>query len=207
MDPQDAGREEFLRLAGRRYDQMMARVGSEGGETFAALEQQALAAARELAAAFLRQRLAREEACQALAVACPECGAAMRRPAQGAERRLETLAGTVRYTRRHALCDHCGASFSPSGPAPVDSAARAIAGAEPSGLRGQPGGVVPQGRRAAGALGGAAPERQARPAHHRAGGRQDGPDPTARGARQRSRSRRTPSSRRGACPAAPQCRS
>ena len=120
MDPQDTGREEFLRLAGRLYDEMLARVGPETGESFDDIELRALRAAKELAAGLAAQRLAAEEAATVEEVRCPGCGLPMRRPPGVATRQLQTMSGTVTYARRHAQCARCGASFSPSRPASGD---------------------------------------------------------------------------------------
>jgi hypothetical protein len=117
----DRGREAFVRQAARLYDEMMSRAGSASQDTFDDIEEQAEERGRKLILRRLRARLAAEEKAQAETVLCPGCSARMRRPGEAAERNLDTASGTVRYERRHAICDRCGASFSPSGLPPEDS--------------------------------------------------------------------------------------
>jgi len=117
----DLGREEFLAEAAKAYDDMLARAGLESGDTFDDIEIQALGSGRKLIQKLLSERLVAEEQAQSQIIYCPACEKLMRRPDQANKRNLDTASGTVHYERRHAICDRCGASFSPSGPAPEDS--------------------------------------------------------------------------------------
>jgi len=114
-------REAFLAEAGRLYDEMISRAGGESGDTFDDIEEQAESAGKEIILKLLADRLAAEEKCQAEEVICPRCGKAMRRVKEPHPRNLATFSGAVNYERRHALCDKCGQSFSPSGPEAEDS--------------------------------------------------------------------------------------
>jgi hypothetical protein len=142
MAPRDAERDEFLSQAGKLYDQMMARSGAGSGDTFDDIELQALRAARELAESCVAKRLAQEEKAASPEIPCPKCRRPMRRPKTPAPRVIQTMAGDVRYERRHAICDRCGASFSPSGPKAQDSGAGGVRPPGAKRLRGEPGGVV-----------------------------------------------------------------
>ena len=118
MDGRDESREAFLERMGRTYDEMMARSGS--GDTFDDIEEQALRIGREVERSLLEGRLAAEEKARPGAVACPKCGRPMRSMGEPLERNLETVSGVARYRRRHAVCDRCRVSFSPSGPPAED---------------------------------------------------------------------------------------
>jgi hypothetical protein len=133
----DEGRESFLREAGRLYDETIGRAGPASGDTFDDIEEQAEGVGRKLILKMLRDRLAAEAQAESETAACEKCGKAMRRPKKASARNLDTASGTVRYERLHAICDRCEASFSPSGPAPEDPAARRIGPAPAKGLRGQ----------------------------------------------------------------------
>ena len=122
----DRGRDTFLQEAARLYDEMMSRAESASGDTFDDIEEQAEGAGRKLILKLLRERVAAEEKAQAETVTCPDCSRPMRRPRKAAERNLDTASGTVHYERRHAICDLCGASFSPSGPTSEDPASGRI---------------------------------------------------------------------------------
>lgn len=137
MASQGKGREAFLKEAGKLYDEMISRAGPASGDTFDAIEAQGEAAGRQLALKLLKERLEAEARREPEAVACPKCGQPMRRPRRPAARNLDTASGTVPYERPHAICDRCGASFSPSGPAVEDSGARGIGPAPAKGVRGQ----------------------------------------------------------------------
>ena len=126
-------REAFLQEAGRLYDEMMSRAGSASGDTFDDIEEQAEGAGRKLILKLLRERLAAEEKAQGETIPCRECGRPMRRPEAPKPRNLDTASGTVHYERRHAICDRCQTSFSPSGPTPEDPASGRI---EPSAAQG-----------------------------------------------------------------------
>lgn len=124
-------REQFLSKAAKLYDEQMlsrrggARVGPEhagSGESFDDIEQQAMAAGRQLSRMLMEDRLAAQEQALPEQVRCAGCGRPMRRSPNGMPRNLDTCSGTVRYRRRHAVCDRCRASFSPSGPPAGDSA-------------------------------------------------------------------------------------
>lgn len=128
------GREEFLARAAELYDEMVSRAGPDSGDTFDDIEQQAEGAGRKLILNLLRERLAFEEEVQAQTILCPKCKRLMRRPENAMPRNLDTASGMVHYERRHAICDRCGASFSPSGPAPEDSHARSVEPPETQGL-------------------------------------------------------------------------
>ena len=136
MTSEDAGREAFLAEARRLYDEMILRAGPASGDTFDDIEAQAEGAGRRLILKLLKERLAAEASREPDAVLCEKCGQPMRRP-KASERNLDTASGTVRYERRHAICDRCEASFSPSGPAALDPVARGIGPAPAKGLRGQ----------------------------------------------------------------------
>ena len=137
MANEDKGREAFLREAGKLYDDMIARAGPASGDTFDDIEEQAEGAGRRLILRLLKERLVAEAKGEPESAICAKCGQPMRRPREASERNLDTASGTVRYQRRHAICDRCDASFSPSGPAAENSAARGIGPASAKGLRGQ----------------------------------------------------------------------
>ena len=125
MGARDEQREEFLEEAGRRYDELIGRAG-QPGETFDQIEEDAERIGRQLIGELLSARLAAEQQAEAETIRCPPCGRAMRRPKTPAPRQLDTASGPVRYQRRHAICDRCGASFSPSRPPAQDPPARGL---------------------------------------------------------------------------------
>jgi hypothetical protein len=133
----DEGRETFLREAAKLYDEMIKRAGPASGDTFDDIEEQAEGIGRKLILKMLRDRLAAEAQSEPETATCATCGKVMRRPKGAWARHLDTASGTVRYERRHAICDRCGASFSPSGPPPEHPATRGIGPAPAKGLRGQ----------------------------------------------------------------------
>lgn len=137
MASQDKGREAFLAVAGKLYDQMIARAGSSSGDTFDDIEEQAEGAGQTLILKLLRERLAAEAKAEPESVICAKCGKPMRRPKEASQRNLDTASGTVKYERRHAICDRCDGSFSPSGRAAENSAARRIGPSSAKGLRGE----------------------------------------------------------------------
>lgn len=123
MSSNDKRREKFVRDAARMYDEMMGRVGPDTGDTFDDIERQAKESGLTLIRALLEGRLAAEAEVEADGtIECSKCGHPMRRPKQPSERNLETTSGQVRYDRRHAICDSCLSSFSPSGPPTEDPA-------------------------------------------------------------------------------------
>jgi hypothetical protein len=131
----DERREAFLRAAARAYDEAMVRAGGERPGRFDDMEEQAEEEGRKVARQLLADQLAEaEEAAEKKVVCCPECGEPMRRPKKKALRNLDTFSGTVRYERRHAICDRCRTSFSPSGPFAGDSAAGSIGTVQSQGL-------------------------------------------------------------------------
>ena len=109
-------REEFLREAGQLYDQFLRGAGPASGESFDDIEEHAETRGRALTLKLLADRLAVEEEACPSTIPCPRCGRTMRRSKEPAPRHLDTFSGPVRYERRHAICDHCGFSFSPGGP-------------------------------------------------------------------------------------------
>ena len=123
---EDKARSAFLDEAARRYDEMISRAGPASGDTFDDIEEQAEKMGRELIQQLLRERLAVEEKAQSETMTCPECDHKMRRPKTASPRDLDTASGVVHYERRHAICDSCGASFSPSGQEVEDSAEGSI---------------------------------------------------------------------------------
>jgi len=127
----DPEREAFMSRAGELYDEMISRAGS--GDTFDDIEEQAEGVGRKLILKALRDRLAVEEKALPDTIRCPKCGARMRQPHDAKPRNLDTASGAVHYERRHAICDRCGTSFSPSGPRPEDPTSGRI---EPSGSQG-----------------------------------------------------------------------
>jgi hypothetical protein len=133
----DEGREAFLRQAGKLYDAMIGRAGPASGDTFDDIEEQAEEAGRQLILKMLRERLDAEAKAEPEAAICAKCGRPMRRPKAASERNLDTASGTVPYQRRHAICDRCQASFSPSGQAAEDTGARGIGPPAAKSLRGQ----------------------------------------------------------------------
>ena len=137
MARQGKGREAFLEEAGKLYDEMITRAGPASGDTFDDIEVQGEAAGRRLVLKLLKERLEAEARRDPEAVACVQCGRPMRRPKGPGERNLDTASGTVTYQRPHAICDRCGASFSPSGPAAEDPGAGGIGPAPTQGVRGQ----------------------------------------------------------------------
>ena len=137
MTPEDEGRDAFLAEARRLYDEMISRAGPASGDTLDDIEEQAEGAGRKLILKLLKERLAAEAKAEPESAICAKCGRPMRRPEKASARNLDTASGTVRYERRHAICDRCNASFSPSGPAAEDPAARGIGQAPAKGLRGQ----------------------------------------------------------------------
>jgi len=116
MAANDPKRERFLAQAAQLYDAFLARSGPESGDRFDDMEIQAEAAGRALVVQLLADRLGEEVGLQPPETTCPQCGRPMRLPPQAAARQLETASGRVPYQRRHAICDHCGNSFSPAGP-------------------------------------------------------------------------------------------
>lgn len=113
-------REAFLQRMAQLYDRMMARLGAEG-ESFDDIEELALKLGREASQELMSRRLGAEEGRGSQPQLCPRCGHRLRRPEPPAERKLDTCAGTVAYRRRHAICDRCRTSFSPSGPEAQDT--------------------------------------------------------------------------------------
>jgi len=130
----DKAREEFVQEAGRMYDAMVGRAEQRCDDRFDDIEQQAEACGREVALRLLKQRLAAEESRQSEQVACPVCGQPMRRPQKASPRKLDTASGQVNYARRHAICDRCGVSFSPSGSKAGDSPTGRVKPAAEEGL-------------------------------------------------------------------------
>jgi hypothetical protein len=116
MTRKDTRREEFLREAAQLYDGLVRGAGPASGKTFDDIEEQAETQGRKLTRKLLAHRLAAEEQAGPITIPCPKCGRTMRRPNEPAQRHLDTFSGPVRYQRRHAICDHCGFSFSPAGP-------------------------------------------------------------------------------------------
>ena len=126
MNQRNADREEFLKEAGRLYDQMLARTGPATGDTFDDMEVQAETIGKKMVLKLLKDRLRAEEKAQSEDVLCPKCGQPMRRPKTAQPRHLDTASGPVPYARRHAICDRCRESFSPSGPTLGDPATRSV---------------------------------------------------------------------------------
>jgi hypothetical protein len=126
MTIEDPRRRAFVDAAAHMWDEQMRRIGPDSGDTLDDIEALAEKQVKELARILLKARLRGEEQAQCEGLICPRCARPMRRPSKPASRALETTSGTVHYQRRHAICDHCGASFSPSGPAPQDPPARGI---------------------------------------------------------------------------------
>ena len=122
---EDKRREEFLRDAAQLYDEMISRAGRTG-DKFDEIEEQAEEVGRKIARELLADRLAAEEQTVPEKIPCPICGGPMRRPKKKGPRKLDTFSGPVSYERRHAICDRCHSSFSPSGPPARDSAPRRV---------------------------------------------------------------------------------
>jgi len=120
MRRRDESREAFLDRMGKLYDAMTARAGAASGDTFDDIEEQAERGAAACGRALVEARLTAEEEAQPAEAACPTCGRPMRFLRRPAERNLETCSGAARYRRRHAACDRCRESFSPSGPPAED---------------------------------------------------------------------------------------
>jgi len=144
MGARNEDRKQFLKEAARRYDELIGRAG-KAGETFDDIEQDAEQMGRELIGELLTARLAAEAEREAQTIRCPGCGRPMRRVKRAAPRHLDTASGPVRYQRRHAICDRCGASFSPSGPSAEDPAPGRIEPPASQGVRGQSGGIFREG--------------------------------------------------------------
>jgi len=134
--------EAFLKEAERVYEEIVCRAGPGSGDTLDDIEEQAEHAGSALALKLLRDRLAAEAAAEPPELTCPQCGRRMRQPKRAAARHQDTACGAARYERRHAICDGCGSSFSPSGPPAEDSAAGGVEPPSQESVRGQPGGVV-----------------------------------------------------------------
>ncbi len=111
----DERKRRFLEKAGELYDRMVSGGRPGSGESFDEIESDAFNMGREFSVELLRARLEVEEGCEGGQIECPQCGASMRRLDKAGERNLETTSGVVNYSRRHAICDRCGGSFSPSG--------------------------------------------------------------------------------------------
>lgn len=139
MAQEDKGRDAFLQEAGKLYDQLISRAGPQSGDTFDDIEEQAEGAGRKLILQMLRERLKAEAQAQPKETTCSTCGKTMRTIKECAERNLSTASGTVHYERPHAMCDRCRASFSPSGRAAEDSAARGFGAPSAQGVRRKPG--------------------------------------------------------------------
>lgn len=138
MAKEDAGREAFLQEAGKLYDQLISRAGPQTGDTFDDIEEQAEGAGRKLILQMLRERLEAEAKAQPKETICSTCGKPMRTSKNDAPRNLDTASGVVHYERPHAICDRCRASFSPSGRAAENSAARGFGAPAAKGMRGKP---------------------------------------------------------------------
>jgi hypothetical protein len=134
MERPSEDREKFLREAGELYDELMARTGPASGDTFDDIEMQASKGGKALILKLIRDRMKSEEEVRTGKVLCPKCGRPMRRPKDPSSRNLDTPSGTVGYARRHAICDHCGVSFSPSGSSTEDSSSRPIQSPPADGL-------------------------------------------------------------------------
>ena len=172
LDPK--GLENFLEDAKQAYLKMMRRAGPASGDTMDDIEVQAEQAGGQLIRKLLAERLAAEEAAQSEAPTCPKCGYKMRRPPQANPRHLQTASGDVPYERKHAFCDRCGASFSPSGrPAQNPSTGR-VQPTPAEGLRGQSGRVLSSGLSGAEKSGRSGDQPQAGPTHHRKGRKRPG---------------------------------
>ena len=116
---------------------MISRAGPSSGDTFDDIEEQAEGAGRRLILKLLKERLAAEAKAEPEAAICAKCGKPMRRPKESSARNLDTASGTVHSERLHAICDRCERSFSPSGSAAENSAARGIGPPPAKGVRGQ----------------------------------------------------------------------
>jgi hypothetical protein len=137
MTREAAGREAFLKEAGKRYEEVISRAGASSGDPFDDIEEQAEGAGRRLILKLLKERLAAEAKVDPEAVLCAKCGKPMRRPKEASARNLDTASGTVHYERLPAICDRWDASFSPAGPAAENPGARGIGPPDAKGLRGQ----------------------------------------------------------------------
>ena len=122
--------------AGTGHPTWVLTVSSQGKtRTIYLGEQRVGEAGRRVAQRLLADQLAKtEESMDTQTVFCPECGGPMRRPKKKAPRNLDTFSGPIRYERRHAICDRCNQSFSPSGPPAGDSAAGGVGPVRPQGL-------------------------------------------------------------------------
>ena len=126
MGDLNEARKRVMDRAGELFDEMVSRAGAGTEDTFDDIEAQAESRGRELTRTLMQARLAVEEMRQGEQALCARCGVPMRRPATAATRNLETASGDVRYQRRHAICDRCHRSFSPSGSPPEDSTSRPL---------------------------------------------------------------------------------
>jgi DNA-directed RNA polymerase subunit RPC12/RpoP len=114
-ESRDERKRRFLEKAGELYDRMVSGGRAGSGESFDEIESEASDMGREFSVELLRARLEVEERSEGGEIECPRCGSSMRRLAKAGERNLESICGVVNYSRRHAICDKCGGSFSPSG--------------------------------------------------------------------------------------------
>jgi len=135
-------RDAFLAEAERLYDEMISRAGPASGDTFDDIEEQAEGAGRKLILRLLRERLRAEKEAEPERIECSKCGARMRRPDREMPRNLDTASGQVNYERRHAICDRCRTSFSPSGPSVENTAPGRVEPPAAKSMRGQSGRIL-----------------------------------------------------------------
>ena len=116
-----ARRREFLREAGRAFDQMLGADGQNGLVTFAEREDRACELGDALTCRLLEEHLAADDAADPGAeVVCPICGQPLRcdgdpEKAEMENRQVLTRRGKVEYERAARRCDSCRRIFFPRG--------------------------------------------------------------------------------------------
>ena len=116
----EARRRDFLKEAGRAFDQMLGTDGQNGLVTFTEREDRACELGDALTCRLLEEQLAADDAADPGAeVACPICGRPVRcdDPEKVAmeNRQVLTRRGKVQYERAARRCDSCRRIFFPRG--------------------------------------------------------------------------------------------
>jgi hypothetical protein len=115
-----ARRRDFLKEAGRAFDQMLGSDGQNGLVTFAEREERSCELGDALTRRLLEEHLGADDAADPGAeVACPICGGPVRCDApekvEMENRQVLTRRGKVEYERAARRCNRCRRVFFPRG--------------------------------------------------------------------------------------------